>query len=266
MRNNTAFPYYLIYAFIAIITVLSVFFAFWDYAGLTNVFKIQLPITLGTYAQIISGVGSLVLTLGLVLLYGQQTDIQRRQEVWMEAEHVPDVFVDSWELTENKFRFRLSNLGTGVAKNLSVYFTIEPTGPDAFTQISGEAPLAQEEISTRVLPRDSDIDGGAVSMTGVHNLSVSPDDGLEEMPADDLPSDDRLRELLDRLADDHDSVEYIVSLEYDFVRREDDCKSVYGGRVDLQSDLDFEGLLLATEQGEVLETDLNVEPENLKDA
>lgn len=264
--RNISIPYFVIYATIFIVTISTGLLIIVDVIGWSNVLNITLPITVGTYAQMVSGVGSLALTLGLVLLYGEQTGIQRRQEEWMEAEHVPDVFVDSWELTENRFMFQLTNLGTGVAKNLSVSFKIDVNGSESVSinRLSGGAPLTQEGLATRVLVKDADLEDSSVKMTGEHDLRIDATQFTNEFTR--LESGEKLQNTLDELAsEDNLQLEYTIYLEYDYVRRESDCKSVYGGKVDLEPNIDFEGILLATEQGEVSNSDLNVRPDNLKD-
>ena len=101
-----------------------------DLLDIVNLTSVGLPVGVATFADIAGVFGSVVSTFALVVLYREQTKIQRRQEAWMEADHVPDVFVDEWEVTQNRIELNLSTLGTGVARDLRVGVTAETTGPD----------------------------------------------------------------------------------------------------------------------------------------
>lgn len=271
-------PYWLIIGLVLALVLSTAGLVITDLVGLSNTVDIGLPVPISVYAQVAASVASVVLTLALVLLYGEQTRIQRRQEDWMEAEHVPDVFVDSWEITGDEFRFRLSNLGTGIAKNLQVGFEITPSADDRSDIIAlrGEAVLFQQDLATRVLPRASNAGENPVPMRGRYDLTVLRE-GREERPRriggtgtgnrtgerfGKEKARDELTAVLTELAESVDAVTYTVSLRYDYIRRESDRKSVFGGRAELEPELDLEGLLLTTV--ERYETDLDVQPDNLR--
>lgn len=260
-------PYYIISGFVIVAFLGTVIPIMWNLQGYIKIIRLDFPLTLTTYSQLLSAFGSIVLTFSLVLLYGEQTDIQNRQEQWMEAEHVPDIFVDTWELNKAEFEFNLTNLGTGIAKNVEVHFQLKPVGSDTNIQaITGVAPLEQDEILTRVLPLASDTDQKSVQMSGEHDLRIQYR-GIEGDVLCNTRSEDAylvLRRILGDLSSSDGKLEYKISICYDYIRREDDTKSVYAGQSSLETDIDFEGLLLAT--GRVLDSDLNVEPENLKES
>ncbi|NLV08193.1 hypothetical protein GOC83_18890 [Haloarcula rubripromontorii] len=260
-------PYLLIIVFVGAVFSISTISFLWTVQGFVRVVSFELPITLTTYARLLSASGSVVLTLSLVLLYKEQTEIQSRQEQWMEAEHVPDVFVDSWELSKNEFEFQLTNLGTGIAKNLEVKFTITPVeaANTEIVQLSGSAPLEQEEIFTRVLPPSDSVDENSIKMTGNHDLEIeyasNSDQENQSIRAED--SRDTLSEELNTLSREVETVDFEITLCYDYVRRVNDGKTVFSARSTLEDDLDFEGLFLTIDDRS--ESDLNVEPDNMKE-
>jgi hypothetical protein len=258
-------PRILIFGFVAAAVIFTLIGTVWTLQGIIPIFQADLPITLTTYAQLMSAFGTIALTLGLVLLYDQQTEIQRRQEEWMEAEHVPDVFIDSWEIDGDEFEFNMTNLGTGIAKNIEATYEIEPVDPNnetALQGITGVAPLEQNDIFTRVLPRDSETTSRTIQMTGSYDVRLNSVEGSAHNQGES-DSYQALRDQLGKLAENIDQVEYTVSIRYDYIRRENDTKSVYGGRAELEDEIDFEGLLLTTAQ--TFDTDLDVEPSNLEE-
>ncbi|WP_436346953.1 hypothetical protein [Natronorubrum sp. FCH18a] len=84
------------------------------------------------WSQVISGIGSLVLSLSLVYLYFRQTNIQREQaeiqdeqEKWMEANHFPNLTIHDYEI-ENEcgldvVKIDVENVGNGSAINLRCF-------------------------------------------------------------------------------------------------------------------------------------------------
>lgn len=228
-----------------------------------DVFKITWPITLTTFSEVISGTGTLIVTIGLFLLYKRQTEILDQQEEWMEAGHVPDVYVESWKFqTPQQFIFKLSNLGTGVAKNLTACVELKPeyrSGETNITKISVNAPLAQSAIFSRVLPTSSNLDDAVVNFNGrVNNIEVH----LEYGRTFDIASEEMysaLSYILEYLARDSKSVRYKVDIKYDYIRRRDDQKSVFYAQTTLESDIDLEGLFLGDPE-QILDSDLNLQP------
>ncbi|MFU1783842.1 hypothetical protein ACM16X_20975 [Haloarcula japonica] len=259
-------PYLLIIVFVGAVFSISVISFLWTVQGFVRVVSFELPITLTTYARLLSASGSVVLTLSLVLLYKEQTEIQGRQEQWMEAEHVPDVFVDSWELSKNEFEFQLTNLGTGIAKNLEVKFTITPVSDDPeISRLSGSAPLEQEDIFTRVLPPSANVDENSIKMTGKHDLEIeyTSSSDQEDQAIRTEESRNTLSDNLNRLSKEVDAADFEITLCYDYVRRVNDGKTVFSARSTLEDDLDFEGLFLTIDDRS--DSDLNVEPDNMKE-
>lgn len=75
-------------ATVSLIAVFAVWFCL-ETSGLINVVSVSPPYTLIQFAQIVGAVGSVILSLALVLLYRKQTRVQENQEKLMEAEYRP---------------------------------------------------------------------------------------------------------------------------------------------------------------------------------
>jgi len=217
----------------------------------------QLPLPITSAAEIAGALGSVIFTIGLVVLYREQTRIQRNQEVWMEAEHTPAITVNSWTANGNEAQFSLSNLGSGVAKNISVELRAEfglrdSQEPPQISVKTKETPLTRTDISARVLEANR-----VEPVTFSANPSIKltwQSGGKNSITPTDILSGSTNREL----SADLSTVMYALSLggvktlryevvvKYDFVRRYSDTEVVYKGLVDVEADMDLEYLLLNT--------------------
>lgn len=111
-------PILLAYGFVVLLVVLAIM----ERIGLTNLITLSLPLTGPDFARIASGVGSVVLSFGLLLLYNrqteiqrQQTDIQESQESLMEQQFTPYLVGEVAPLNIASAQFKIRNTGDGSA-------------------------------------------------------------------------------------------------------------------------------------------------------
>lgn len=206
-----------------------------DASGVVRVVSGGLPVDIATFADIVGLFGSVVSTLALVVLYREQTEIQRRQEEWMEAEHVPDVFVHEWEVTQNRVRLVLSNLGTGVAQNLRAEVGVESADEYGLSSVRFVARVSRPSSSARTLRPGGD---EAVEHTG----------RFERQAAHGTVDADRLSvdQTLTWLSGEKSPVDIVVRLEYDYVRRRSGTQPVFSAVADLGGASTVEEVLLST--------------------
>jgi hypothetical protein len=111
-------PILLAYSFVTLLAALAII----EGIGLTNWVTFSLPLTGPDFARIASGVGSVVLSFGLLLLYHRQTETQRRQtdiqenqESLMEQQFTPYLVGEVSPLNIASAQFEIRNTGDGPA-------------------------------------------------------------------------------------------------------------------------------------------------------
>lgn len=216
------------------------------------------PVELSTFADIAGVFSSILLTLALVLLYREQTKIQERQEEWMEAEHVPDVFVEEWRLDSNRVTLWLSNLGTGVARNLHVELEIEAT-PDTDRLLAREQ-LAQIDPYNTVLQTHQD---GSTKMEGVLRFETKPSSGTESDEFGTRSATEVLSDLRSQTVDGTE-VSVTLTLHYEYIRRVESRKSVFSWDTELTDVESLEDLLQNRRRR--TDSELDVAPEYRRDS
>lgn len=208
-----------------------------DVFGVLELVSGGFPVEIATFANIVGAFGSVTLTLALVLLYREQTEIQQRQEAWMEAEHVPDVFVNEWVVTQDRIDLILTNLGTGVAQNLRVKIVVETPGTTGLSHVTLSARVAREMSSAQVLRPG---ENSTVEMTGYLQLDEA-DGGFDTTAMD-------IEQALVWLNVEEISAEATVRIEYDYVRRRSGSQHVFSCFVAPEAATTVEGLLSSTEE------------------
>ena len=78
----------------------------------------RLLFLLQNWADVISGIGSVLLTFGLVLLYFRQNQIQRTQTRILEQQSKPIIEIGEPAIGEDTLSVTLSNSGSGPANNI----------------------------------------------------------------------------------------------------------------------------------------------------
>lgn len=222
-----------------------------DVLGVVNLVSDGFPVEIATFANITGAFGSATLTLALVLLYREQTKIQQRQEAWMEAEHVPDVFVDEWVVTRDRVELKLSNLGTGVARNLRVVVVAESGSTHGVSRVTLRTRMTRASSSAQVLRPD---ENDTVELTGEFELG--------EADGDVDTTEMNVEQILTWLNAEECPVETTVRIEYDYVRRRSGSQHVLSCVTAPEAATTVEGLLSATE-GYSDERD-NTPPANLR--
>jgi len=221
------------------------------------------PYNLKTSAQVANAIGSIILTLGLVIFYREQNKTQKQQETWMQAEHEPDISIDSWSVNGNEVTFEIANLGDGGAKNIRVTVEIKP-----ITRRS-ELPRLDIKPATVALFRD-DINSDAIRGSQIETRRFS---GFPELTlrwsyqpwlragngSDWRESTDDVSTVLRTLSGwGIETIEYTVNIEFEHVKRFEGSISVYGAKVDITGDMGLEALTL--QDYKQIETDLNLPP------
>lgn len=215
----------------------------------------SLPLDISTFADLAGVYGSVVLTAALVLLYREQTRIQGRQEQWMEAEHVPDVFVERWRLDTNRVTLWLSNLGTGVARNLHAEISIEET-PDTDRLLAREQ-LAQRKPYNTVLQTRQE---GPTKMDAVLRFDASRSPGPVDEETRTIP--EVLRRIRSETADGVE-VSVTLTLGYEYIRRTESRKSVFSWEAELADVESLEDLV--QDRNGTTESELDVPPQNRRE-
>ncbi|WP_147298719.1 hypothetical protein [Haloferax sp. Atlit-47N] len=113
-------PVFLAYSFIGALAIWIVV----EWLGITNWVTYSLPLTGTNFAQIASGVGSVVLSFGLLLLYNKQAKIQENQESLMEQQFAPFLTGEVAPLDMGGTQFRIQNMGDGPAYNVSATWNV----------------------------------------------------------------------------------------------------------------------------------------------
>lgn len=206
-----------------------------DLLGVVGLTEGGFPVELSTFADIAGVFGSVLLTLALVLLYSEQTKIQERQEEWMEAEHVPDVFVHEWEITRNRIDLELSNLGTGVARDLRVTVAVETGDRFGLSTVTFTARASRRPSSARVLRPDEDV----VTVGGNFVLT----DGRGTVDIDDMTVEDALQ----WLNDGESTLAVDAKIEYDYVRRRSRSRQLFTCAVDSSDSKTVEDLFVSAD-------------------
>lgn len=224
------------------------------------------PLSWSEAAQIAGAMGSVLFTIGLVILYREQTLIQNRQESWMEADHTPDLSIDEWRIDSNKFEFDIANLGDGTAKDLTLILDIDIIRiSDTINSINMDEvrePLIREEVVSQAIQSES-IEPVVFSAFPEITISWRADHGrrpsykyrwkeYRENPSDILSA---LK--FGRVTD----LEYTISVEYSYGKSSTDEISIFAGRAEVTPDLDLEGLI-TFETYEKLDTDLDRPPKS----
>lgn len=208
-----------------------------DVFGVLKLVSDGFPVEIATFADVTGAFGSITLTLALVLLYREQTKIQQRQEAWMEAEHVPDVFVDEWVVTRDRIELKLSNLGTGVARNLRVAVVTETRSTHGVSRATLRARMTRASSSAQVLRPD---ENDTVEMTGQFELSEA--DGSVDTTGMSV------EQMLTWLNAEECPIETTVRIEYDYVRRRSGSQHVLSCVVAPGAATTVEGLLSSTDE------------------
>jgi len=208
-----------------------------DVFGVLKLVSDGFPVEIATFADVTGAFGSITLTLALVLLYREQTKIQQRQEARMEAEHVPDVFVDEWVVTRDRIELKLSNLGTGVARNLRVAVVTETRSTHGVSRATLRARMTRVSSSAQVLRPD---ENDTVEMTGQFELSEA--DGSVDTTGMSV------EQMLTWLNAEECPIETTVRIEYDYVRRRSGSQHVLSCVVAPGAATTVEGLLSSTDE------------------
>lgn len=235
----------------------AILFGVWVILEITSIVNlIQLntyPILFPTAVKAISAVGSLLLTFLLALLYLEQTEIQRRQEKWMQADHAPKLEIESWGIDINELSFELMNLGNGVAKELAIVVDLRVGRIQKKTYliegIKGRTPLRREDVYARSLePGQKD----PVTCTCVPEIKLSSGD----MSKDGSLS--KILSILSELGCEH--IECDVSIEYMYINSESNRISIWSGESNIGEDPSLEKLVDRAHS--TFETDINIPPDN----
>lgn len=220
--------------------------------GLTDIIRADVPVNFTTYAQLMSAFGSLVFTLGLVILYYQQTRIQQRQESWMEAQHVPDLFVHWWEINRDTLVFGVSNAGTGLARDVTGTIEIRAEAESDLTVVE-RVPLDTPDSRPDIVdPEKEGVDQFRGTVSTLSVADSSPNSGTTRS---DDPS-----QMFKSLRDRCDTVRVTVSVEYEYVRRKSASKTVYSWKATL-SDVERIEDLFGT-FNEAVDSELDIKPKN----
>lgn len=237
-----------------------------NWAGVIDVISpLEEPLSWSEAAQIAGAMGSVLFTIGLVILYREQTLIQNRQESWMEADHTPDLSIDEWRIDSNTFEFDIANLGDGTAKNLTLVLNIDiistENSMDSIIIKEARDQLIREEVVSQAIQSEQ--------ITPVI-FSAFPDIVISWRPNHGRKPSFRYRwkeysnnpsDILGALKfGGVTDVEYRISVEYSYGKSSTDEISIFAGRADVTPDIDLEGLI-TFETYEELETDLNRPPE-----
>lgn len=229
-----------------------------DFLTSQRLLNISFPLTTEAYSALINSLGSLVLTLGLVLVYAQLVRTQERQEEWMEADHTPDVSVDWWNPKVNMLKVDLTNPGNGAAKNIRLNIEIDAVHgavPDTHLFLEGGAELYRDDITSRVIPaketktvRFETRDPVKLSLkTFPSHRPSGMGDGNEKYSAN-------FDEIIDILCRDGiDIVDYSLSIDYDYIKREGGSVRFYAGSVDIAQGMHFEDIVANTHEDEEIE-------------
>lgn len=225
--------------------------------GVANIVSFSPPIPSNDFAQIVGGIGSLVLTFGLVFLYKQQTAIQHRQERWMSASHRPELELTRWTPKDNQLTFELFNLGNGVAKNLAVAITISEYPPSIYnsSDISTVTPLYRENPFARSLEEQTS-DSDAIEF----KLDPIPE-FQGELFGDGIQA--KFHEVIQHFGEnDVDSVRFKIVVEYELIREEAEEVCIWSGTVDVEDELYLDAAIeSSTPDWEEIE--INLPPENV---
>jgi len=223
--------------------------------GVVNIISFDPPVEPSDFAQIVGGIGSLVLTFGLVFLYKQQTTIQHRQERWMSASHRLELEFTGWEAEDNELSFELSNLGNGVAKNLAVAVTISEYPPRSYAsnEISTVAPLYRENPVARSLEEGNSESREFVSDPIPEFQGTLFENGIQG----------KFHEIVQRFKEnDIETVSFTITVEYDLIREESDDICVWDGTADIEDGLYLDDAIeKSTPDWE--EIDIEITPENI---
>lgn len=224
------------------------------------------PLSWSEAAQIAGAMGSVLFTIGLVILYREQTLIQNRQESWMEADHTPDLSIDEWRIDSNTFEFDIANLGDGTAKDLTLVLNIDiiriSNSFDSITVNEVREPLIREEIVSQAIQSEniepvifSAFPDITLSWRADHSRRPSYKYRWKEYREN--PSDILSALKFGGVTD----IEYTISVEYAYGKSSTDELSIFAGKAEVTPDLDLEGLI-TFETYEELETDLNRPPKS----
>lgn len=238
-----------------------------NWAGVIDVISpLEEPLSWTEAAQIAGAMGSVLFTIGLVVLYREQTLIQNRQESWMEADHTPDLSIDEWRINSNKFELDIANLGDGTAKDLTLLLgldIIEISDPaNSITVDEVSEPLIREEVVSQAIQSET-IE--PVIFSAFPELTISWRVNLDRRPGYKY----RLEEYRENPSDILSTlesggvtdIEYTISIRYTYGKSSTGELSIFAGKADVTPDLDLEGLI-KFETYEELETDLNRPPES----
>ncbi|WP_152420456.1 hypothetical protein [Halococcus thailandensis] len=125
IRGNL--PILLAYGFV----ILLIIWAVLEWLGITNWIAYSLPLSSPNFAQIASGIGSVILSFGLLLLYDRQTQIQRRQtniqenqESLMEQQFTPYITGEVAPFNIASAQFQIRNTGNGPAYDVEAKWDI----------------------------------------------------------------------------------------------------------------------------------------------
>lgn len=208
-----------------------------DVFGVLTLVSDGFPVDIATFANLVGAFGSVTLTLALVLLYREQTTIQQQQEEWMEAEHVPDVFVNEWVVTRDRIELELSNLGTGVARNLRVKIVAETRDPIAVSRVTLAARVTREPSSAQVLRPD---ENNNTTMTGYFGFDDA-DANIDTTAMD-------VEQALIWLKAETRPIDTTVRISYDYVRRRSGSQHVFSCVVEPEDATTVEGLLFTADK------------------
>lgn len=205
---------------------------FLEFEGVINIISFDPPIKSSDFAQIIGGIGSIILTFGLVFLYKQQTVIQHRQERWMSASHRPELEFTTWGADNNQLFFDLSNLGNGVAKNLAVTVSVSeyPSSFYAPKEISATTPLYRKNPFARSLEEQTS-DSEAIEFK-----SDPIPEFNDELFGQDIQA--KFHDVIHHFGENEvDTVRFKITIRYELIREEAEKIRVWSGTVDVKDDL-----------------------------
>ncbi|QKY18640.1 hypothetical protein [Halorubrum sp. CBA1229] len=227
-----------------------------EFEGVVNIISFDPPVESSNFAQIVGGIGSLVLTFGLVFLYKQQTAIQHRQERWMSASHRPELEFTSWVADNNQLSFELSNLGNGVAKNLAVTITVNKY-PSSISgsEISAITPLYRKNPFARSLEEQTS------NSEAIEFKSDPIPDFQDELFGEEIQG--KFHEVIQHFGENNvESVRFKITIEYELIREESEEICVWSGTVDVKDDLYLDAAIKNStpDWGEI---EIELPPENV---
>ncbi|MGM0590524.1 MAG: hypothetical protein ACQETI_02650 [Halobacteriota archaeon] len=206
-------------------------------------------------------------------IQNQQTVIMEQQEEWMEAQHAPEIYIQSWQAVNDEICLFLTNLGNGVARDLTVNYRIVPPGTttiyanQAEFEVGGAFSLEHDtdgdEVTANVLVPDTEIHQFKATMnTFWLPEGFDPEDATVGTEIEILPFSQAVDRLLDRGIEE---IQYEILLQYEYIRREEETVDLWSGVVELEAGMNFQDAIVRSTRDRCPTSSDNVRPENLEE-